>query len=190
MVKNTTGGCKAKGQARKNFTIKENNNLRVAENEFELYAQAVKIMGGSICKVIDLQGNEMNCHIRGKFSGKGKRDNIITSGSWLLVGLREWELTTINKNKILNCDLLEVYNDSDKLKLKDINNINWGLFNSNDRSMIIVNKIEEKNDKGFDFVNDERLDEYQNLIEEEINKKGKIETITYKEETEINIDDI
>ena len=136
MVKNTHGGNKSKGFARKNF-IKSTSSLRVSQNEFELYAQVTKICGGAICQVIDLNGVNMTCHIRGKFRGRGKRDNLISSGTWLLVGLREWEKEA-SKGKLLNCDVIEVYNDSDKERLK--NNeiaIDWGCFITNDKKLIV-----------------------------------------------------
>ena len=52
--------------------------------------------------------------IRNKFKGRGKRDNMLKVGTWILVGPREYE-TTREKEK---CDLLEVYNPNDMEKLK------------------------------------------------------------------------
>ena len=31
------------------------------------------------------------CHIRGKFRGRGKRDNLVTRNAYILVGKRDWE---------------------------------------------------------------------------------------------------
>ena len=95
MVKNVTGGNKSKGFARKNFAKKE-NGLKISEDDAELYAQVTKIYGGPMCQVITLEGVEMMCHIRGKFRGRGKRDNFIGIGTWLLVGKREWESEPTN----------------------------------------------------------------------------------------------
>ena len=53
--------------------------------------------------VMDEDGNELNCHMGGKFRGRNKRQNIVEKGKWLLVGLREWEKTH------KNCDLEYVY---------------------------------------------------------------------------------
>jgi hypothetical protein len=53
----------------------------------------------------------MLCIIRNKFKGRGKRDNILDSGSWVLVGMREWA------SKQDTCDLLEVYNDGERDRL-------------------------------------------------------------------------
>ena len=90
MVKNQTGGNKAKGQARK-FTnapaSKQGKPLRVAIDICELYAQITKNLGNGMCHVICIDGVIRLCHIRGKFKGRGKKDNLVGSGSWLLVGL-------------------------------------------------------------------------------------------------------
>jgi hypothetical protein len=90
MVKNNLGGNKAKGFARKNL-VKKNTGLRISQEEGEIYAQTIKIMGGIIATAIDIDGNPLRAHIRGKFRGRGKRDNFIGPGTWLLVGLHTWE---------------------------------------------------------------------------------------------------
>ena len=43
MVKNTTGGSKTKGQARKFVTAAPKNILRISQDELEVYAQVTKI---------------------------------------------------------------------------------------------------------------------------------------------------
>jgi hypothetical protein len=64
--------------------------------------------------------------IRGKFKGKGKRDNIINPGAWVLVGTREWESDKSNSKKEMNkCDMLELYSDSDKKRLQTSVDANW-----------------------------------------------------------------
>ena len=121
MVKNNFGGNKAKGFARKNLA-KRDTALRTADETGEIYAQAVKVMGGSIASAIDIDGNPLRAHIRGKFRGRGKRDNFIGPGTWLLVGLHSWEgdKSTAKVGEIRNCDILEVYSDSDKNRLKEV----------------------------------------------------------------------
>jgi len=188
MVKNTSGGNKAKGFARKNFT-KGSNTLRVSHDEAEVYAQVTKILGGSMCHVISLEGTEMLCHIRGKFRGRGKRDNLISNGTWVLVGLREWEKEA-SKGKLLNCDILEVYNDYDKDRLKNtVTTVNWNSFIAND------NKISPAGDddveSGFEFTS-EKTEEYHALIEMQLaqQKAGtKMATIA-ADDDEIDVDDI
>ena len=95
MVKNTLGGSKAKGQARKytNASSKQAKALRVAspDDDSEIYAQVTKYCGSSMCHVLCIDGITRLCHIRGKFRGRSKKDNMVVNGSWILVGLRDWE---------------------------------------------------------------------------------------------------
>jgi len=185
MVKNVNGGNKAKGFAHKNF-IKRESALRASMDEDEVYAQVTKMLGGSICQVVLLDGTNLLCHIRGKFRGRKKRDNLIRSGSWLLVGKREWE----SSDKPMNCDVIEVYDDSDKIKLKNnITNVDWSVFISNDIKMIDNNDLKE-DEFGITFV-DEKTHEFQTLIETQAaTTSSKPTTFIAFEEDEINIDDI
>jgi hypothetical protein len=181
MVKNTTGGSKSKGLARKNF-VKGSSNLRVSEDEAEIYVQVTKVLGGPMCHVVDLKGNQMLCHIRGKFRGRGKRDNFISATTWLLVGLRDWEGEK-KKDKLLNCDVIEVYSDSDKSRLKNtLLHIDWNLFVANDTKMIGPSETEDEV-----VFTDEKTQEYQDLIESQL-KFDK--TFTEEDDEEINVDDI
>jgi translation initiation factor IF-1 len=190
MVKNT-GGNKAKGFARKNM-IKGVSALRVSEDPAEIYAQVVKISGGAMCRVNDLKGKEMNCHIRGKFRGRGKRDNLIVSGTWLLVGLREWEQEP-SPGKLLNCDLIEVYSEGDKARLKNsVTFVDWSPFITND-----TRSIGSENVAGNDAANniefaDDKTQEYQALIEAHLTetKAGKSTIIATEDGEEIDVDDI
>ena len=184
MVKNF-GGNKAKGFARKSFA-KTNNELRISSESAEVYAQVTKLYGGKLCQVTTLDGIEMICHIRGKFSGRCKRDNFIENGTWMLVGKREWEKEY--DGKLLNCDVIEVYNDTDKTKLKNnITTVNWGRFISNDARIF----GEEDNDVGFSF-GDEKTLEYQSLIEAHIkaSKAGEASIIDTDDGDIIDVDDI
>ena len=189
MVKNVSGGNKSKGFARKN-SVKGSGTLRVSQDEAEIYAQVTKVLGGSMCHVIDLTGRQLLCHIRGKFRGRGKRDNFIANGTWLLVGLRDWEKEP-SVGKLLNCDIIEVYNDTDKSRLKNtINSVNWHLFLVNDNKTIGTSNDEDYNDIVF---TDETTQEYQTLIQaqlEETKVLGKSLIITADDGEEINVDDI
>jgi len=186
MVKNTSGGNRAKGYARKGF-VKTTNILRVSASEEEIYAQVTSVLGGSMCHVVDLNGRVLLCHIRGKFRGRGKRDNFIGNGTWLLVGLREWEKEP-SKGKLMNCDILEVYNEHDKERLKnDVTNVNWNSFIANDNNKVSPDETED------DFVfSTEKTDEYKALIEAQMlqeNSGEKMATIADDEEN-IDVDDI
>lgn len=159
MVKNTKGGNKSKGFARKEM-VKRDRALRIAEEEGEIYAQAVKVLGGKIASVVDLKGTPLRAHIRGKFSGRGKRDNFISPGSWLLVGLHSWEGDT---SGLRNCDILEVYSDADKIRLKNtVTNVNWAPFIATDTKQIGCSD-KEPVDNDVIFA-DETTIEYEELI--------------------------
>ena len=189
MVKNTNGGNKSKGFARKNL-VKGSHALRLPEDPAEIFAQAVKICGGAICRVTDIAGVEMNCHIRGKFRGRGKRDNLIGPGTWLLVGLREWEKEA-SAGKLLNCDLIEVYSESDKVRLRNtITNVNWSLFITND-SKTIGSEYTNEDAAEIQFA-DSKTQEYEELIAAQIaeSKSGKTVIINTDDGDVIDVDDI
>jgi hypothetical protein len=189
MVKNTQGGNKSKGFARKNL-VKKDTALRVSEDENEIYAQAVKVMGGSIASAIDLNGNPLRAHIRGKFRGRGKKDNFIGPGTWLLVGLHSWESDKLKSSEMRNCDILEVYNETDKNRLKNsLTFINWSKFIANDNKMISYDvEGKEDNDAGFVF-GDDTTEEYEKIIASQSQKISKLKIID-ENEVEISIDDL
>jgi initiation factor 1A len=115
MVKNTTGGSKAKGFARKNEQ-QYSSKLRMVEQDGEQYAVVRKIFGGSRCEVFCQDNTTRQAIIRGKFTGRNKRRNVIQSGTVLLIGIRDW--VTLKEGKTEECDVLEVYSvlEVDQLK--------------------------------------------------------------------------
>jgi len=163
MVKNTHGGNKHKSQGRKFVNAKSSNKLRVAENEGELYSIVIKMCGNGMCHTYCIDGVVRLCHIRGKFSGRGKRDNFVEVGKWVLVGEREWDIGSsadkTKTEKLLKCDLLEVYNDLDKERLQDTISMDWNILSSQD--------VTKKRDVG-DALGDEIT--FQTQREEECNK--------------------
>jgi hypothetical protein len=160
MVKNTTGGNKSKGMSRKGFTKKE-GALRVAREEGEIYAQAIKVMGGNIASAIDIDGDTLRVHIRGKFRGRGKRDNFIGPSTWLLVGLHSWS-SEPKPGEIRDCDVLEVYNDADKNRLtSSITAVNWTKFIYNDSKTL---GAEDAGDDGGIKFDDDDTHEYEELF--------------------------
>ena len=190
MVKNASGGNKAKGFARKNFA-KKDTPLRLSEDELELYAQVTKVHGGAMCQVSTLEGTDLLCHIRGKFRGRGKRDNFIGNGTWLLVGLRNWEKEPA-PGKLLNCDVIEVYNDADKIRLKNnITTENWTPFINYDIKNVHTSETTEDDGTCIEFA-DEKTQEYQDLIEAQVAaaQEGKSATLADDDGEEIDIDDI
>lgn len=188
MVKNL-GGNKAKGFARKNL-VKREAALRLAAEDGEIYAQAVKVMGGSIASAIDIDGNPLRAHIRGKFRGRGKRDNFIAPGTWLLVGLHSWEAdkTTATSGEIKNCDILEVYNDTDKNRLKtSVTSVNWSRFITNDTKTLGDNTTSDDTG-GIEFA-DESTQEYEQLIASQASI-GRSNAIVMDNGEEVDVDDI
>ena len=117
MVKNQYGGSGAKGLARKDEKGYQNRKLRMPESQYELFAIVRKIYGGDSCEIICDDKIVRRGIIRGKFSGgKGKRQNLITNSTLVLVGIRDW--ATVKEGKIESCDILEVYSSIEVEQLK------------------------------------------------------------------------
>jgi translation initiation factor IF-1 len=123
MVKNTMGGCNGKKVAHKHAVKSTKSGLRISQNKSEIYG-VVKRLNGNTFDVTCVDEKERRCFIRGKFKGRGKRDNIIEVDKWVLIGLREFqqvpsEVVLVNGKKEMEmCDLLEVYSSSEKETLK------------------------------------------------------------------------
>lgn len=123
MVKNSVGGNRTKRMARKNMHTENNESeLRLAIEEGECYAIVRKIYGNGMCEVMCNDAQSRLCIIRNKFKGKGKSQNAIDVGKWLLVGVRDWEVRTDKSQK---CDVLFVYSSEDVERLKRKNNIDF-----------------------------------------------------------------
>lgn len=184
MVKNTTGGNKSKCQARKSFSggSTSQQRLRLAKEEGEFYCQVIKIFGSMNCSVVGTDNITRRCVIRGKFRGKGKRDNMIRPGTWVLVGARDWESRAEGTEP--TCDLLEVYNDTDKEKLKSqVLDVNWKSFIANDCSSSV-------NDDNLVF-SDATDEEYASIVGGDLSRLNTVTTIREGEnEEEVDIDDI
>jgi initiation factor 1A len=181
MVKNTTGGNKAKGHARKQMDKPMSFSLRIAETADEMYAQVVAPLGNGMCHVLCADdGITRLCHIRGKFRGRGKSSNIVRKGAWILVGRRDWE--TPKDKKMENCDLLEVYTDTEIDKLKvTIKSVNWAAFANDDE------KDGDQKSGEIEFT-DANMDEYAKLIATSSDDKGV--TTAAQDDDIINVDDI
>ena len=188
MVKNTCGGNKHKSQARKVVVGgKQQTALRLALDEGEVYAQVVKIFGGTLFSALCMDGTTRNCVIRGKF--RSKRDCMITPGSWIMVGLREY--ISSKKDSIETCDLLEVYSDTDKEKLKMHQpSLNWRIFATAAGAIGKYGSTQEQEDETVRFT-DATDEEYQNIMNAELTagEKKPTTTIAFGED-DINVDDI
>ena len=167
MVINEKGGCKGKKVARKHLT-KVKNELRLSHSSNEKYAIVKKLLGNT-CDVICDDGKERRCMIRGKFTGRNKRDNMIDSGIYILVGLREWVNEggggSAGHKNVNYCDLLEVYNSSER----DILKRTHGVFQSfKDES--ITAKYDDGGSSSIAFVDQNTL-KYQEMVKK-MEKKG------------------
>jgi initiation factor 1A len=146
MVKNN-GGNKAKKFARKSFNVVE-IGTRYAKVDGEMYGIVNRMLGGSICEVLCIDGETRLCVIRKKFSGKRKRDNLLNRGKWVLVGLRDWE---ISKKSIDKCDLLEVYNDGNVSNIVKNTDHDFSQFFLISEEKFDKDSIEFSNESNFNF---------------------------------------
>lgn len=116
MVKNSFGGNRQKTVARKD-TFVSKSKTRTSNDPSEVYAKVIKLFGGKICQVITIDGITINANIRGKFSGKFKRANLIHINSFVLIGLHDFNCSNPSS------DILEIYdlNDTNFLLLSSSN---------------------------------------------------------------------
>ena len=126
MVKNTAGGCNGKKVARKH-TTKGKNDLRLSKSSEEKYAIVTRLLGNT-CDVVCDDGVNRRCIIRGKFTGRNKRDNMLDSGTYILIGMREWvdeagHSRQADDKNVKYCDLLEVYNSMERDILRRTHNV-------------------------------------------------------------------
>tara|TARA_Y200000002_G_C22685447_1_gene665794 strand:+ start:177 stop:704 length:528 start_codon:yes stop_codon:yes gene_type:complete len=113
MVKNTTGGGRTKGLARKHQRAQQtSSHLRIPEEEGEEIGYIKKMLGNGMCEIYNNDNVRLIGHIRNKFRGRQKRHNTIQANDIVLIGLRLWESTK------KNCDILTIYDDNDINQLK------------------------------------------------------------------------
>lgn len=163
MVKNEKGGNKSKKLGRKhindsNAKSQQDINVRYATEEGEMYAVVSKVYGNNMCLVECNDGVSRNCIIRKKFSGRRKKDNILTQGVWVLVGERDWEILIAGKKP--RCDLLEVYSNEEKHKLENSNGVDVRRL-----SKLTFDKDKGDGDSSCDFISSE-TSSYQKIISE------------------------
>ena len=129
MVKNSTGGNKSKKQARKTTLQHQQpaKEIRKAKEDGEIYAAVSKMFGGKECEVMCTDHKSRRCVMRSKFSFRGKAENNLSVGTMILVGLRDWEVRHTGSER---CDLLEVYSQSEKERLKQSETCDFSAINS------------------------------------------------------------
>ena len=182
MVKNKTGGNKGKSMGRKHVTGNSYNSvLRKAQEEGEIYGCVTKLLGNGMCYVDCIDSNGLTkrlCIIRNKFRGRGKRDNVVSTGSLVLVGARDWE--TKKEGSVEKCDLIEIYNSGEKDRLMSSVPLNWNLIKTQEECE------KEESDDVFTFNNNTTDSVLENEIEEITNNNDN----TFGVGEEIDIDDI
>ena len=178
MVKNTMGGCNGKKVAHKHAVKSTKSGLRISQNKSEIYG-VVKRLNGNTFDVTCIDDKERRCFIRGKFKGRGKRDNIVEVDKWVLIGLREFqqvpsELVLVKGKKEMEmCDLLEVYSSSEKETLKRTHGI---YMKESELARSITTKV--ASDETLQFVDTDTL-RYQTIASQ------KVETIRLKAEQRV-----
>lgn len=171
MVKNQGGG-KHKHLKRDSDGFKP-KEIQKSQCEDELYCIVEKVLGNGMfhgrCEDNILRLG----HIPGKFRGFGKKDNLIVTNAWVLVGLRSYE--TLNPKKLQNCDLLYVYNDNEKDVLKRSVNKNWSLFISLElKTLGGGGGANEENIHEAVVFGDQRVSEYESIIQAASSEAGEV----------------
>lgn len=189
MVKNF-GGNKAKGFARKHTNAgKSANKLRVIEYDGELYAVATKMLGNCMFHAYGMDNNKYLVQIRGKFTGRYKRDSYINTGSWVLIGAREFcantDVKKAKNDEFIKADLLEVYNDDDKRRLENTVAADWHILNNNDPTKQILKNVNDDYDDGIKFASAQDVEDQELL---ELMKIKKLETVTLNSNSNSNED--
>lgn len=105
MVKNYTGGKKAKGMASKHMKQKS-KALRVIQEEGEMYGVITEKLGGGHAKVDCMDNTSRMVVIGSKF-----KNERLSRNQMVLIGLREWQTKIHCSDKLEKCDLLEIYTD-------------------------------------------------------------------------------
>ena len=172
MVKNTKGGCNGKKVAHKHAVKSTKSGLRISQNKSEIYG-TVKRLNGNTFDVTCIDDKERRCFIRGKFKGRGKRDNIIEIDKWVLIGIREFQQApgenaiksnSKGKKEMEMCDLLEVYSSGERDALKRTH----GIFMK--ESELSTADVEDS----YEFVDADTL-RYQKIV-----SSSSVETIKMK----------
>lgn len=157
MVKNKTGGNKAKKYARK-YSNQETTNIRVRfiEDDGELYGIITKHFGQGQVEVLCHDGHTRHGIIRKKFRGRHKHDNKISIGVWVMVGLRDWQRRAGDKKEL--CDILEIYNADEKEKLVQQTKHNVSMLLNEESSLANVNGASDSVTNDIIFENKDTAD--------------------------------
>ena len=142
--------------------------VRYAIDEDEKYAIVTNFYGNE-CDVMCNDGIARRCVIRAKFKGRCKTDNYIKIGTWILVGVRSWEVRRLDMQK---CDLLEVYSDIAKEALKQNVTCDFtALIKANEETTGVVEDedVVFKDDKTHDYLNEVNIQDANDNMNDEQN---------------------
>ena len=190
MVKNF-GGKNSKKLGRKYVSSynKGGNKLRLVQDEDEQYACVLKMLGNGMCHVLCNDNVQRICIIRNKFRGRGKRDNNLSVGTYVMIGKRSWETNCDAENS--KCDLVEVYNTNETKNLKSsVIDVNWNMF-KHIENMGLGTDVPEDDDinADFEFADESYNNELANEIEKEINDTAEQDTFL-QDDGDVDVDDI
>ena len=146
MVKNTSGGTKTKGLARKHVKSAGGGGgaaLRLPEEQLEVIVAVGSMLGNGMCEVFNNDDQRFIAHIRNKFKGRHKRANLITKNSIILCGYREWE------KPYKNLDVIFIYDDHNINQLRENPTINI----TNISKRISNNTYHQDQDPDLDHLN-------------------------------------
>lgn len=196
MVKNLTGGNKSKQMGRKFVSAPVDRKIRLIQEEGESYAVVTKLLGNGMFYANDIEGKERICVMRNKFRGKGKRDNTVSLGTWVMIGKRDFDSS--DKPKF---DLLEVYTDIEKQKLKRSGDPRFLLLKS-EHDNVNESKTNYVDEDEVAFGNDD-TEKYKELMEtvaatdvqkigsgKDVNAVISKQTVIMDDGDYVNVDDI
>ena len=191
MVKNF-GGKHGKKIARKNAhsngEINNNKKMRFANGEEELYGLVTKCLGNGQFLIMCNDQVERLCILRNKFTGRNKQSNMISIGSWVIIGLRNWETSKPNKKD--KCDMLEVYTNNEKHKLLEESKVNLSFLTQQENILLNIDEVEEDRDEYLTFSegkHNSEVDSNSGQHDGEENEFGEHENLN---EDNIDIDEI
>lgn len=194
MVINYEGGSKAKKKGRKYFknkNIGKEKGVRLVNDDYEFYAIVKKIYNRNLVDVVDTKNTLYKCRIGGKFRGYNSKDNKIKNGSWILAGMRDWEVRDLKKTPY--CDLLELYNDNEIKNLKKVlkDSVDFSVFSKYtfDDCDNDVEFISEENERYEDLINNQ-IKNNNNYEYDNTEKYNELITNTNTNNNEIDIDSI
>tara|TARA_B000000557_G_C20531904_1_gene341005 strand:- start:143 stop:589 length:447 start_codon:yes stop_codon:yes gene_type:complete len=148
-----------------------------------MYAAVTKEYGNGRAGVHCIDGVERSMIIRKKFKGRGKRGCFVKAGSWVLVGIRDWESRSAKAVEV--CDLLEVYSNEDIAYLTKNIDAAWYTLKG-------IGKISNDEDEDDDFALSD--DDLQNGI---VDGKSAAQYITLSDDDdddaggeELDLDDL